>query len=930
MAELAGVMRGEHTVASLAEAVVIFLSNYVNAPMASVYIADDLTTDLVLQASCARDALRLPERIEIGEGVAGQAALEGHIRQVQELPEGYARVTSSIGECAPRSVIAVPLVRDGRGIGVMEFAFSAEPGEGVLSLLRSVSEGIAIAFTASKSRERTQALLEELKAQAQELQIQTEELQSQTEELESQQQELQSSNEELEQQSEELRAANEELEEKTRALEKQAVQLDERRHEVERGKAEIEEKARELEIANRYKSEFLANMSHELRTPLNSLLILARILASNDEGNLSSEQVTSARIIYEGGQDLLLLINEILDLSKVEAGMMEVHREEVSVDELIARLHALFQATAADKGLDFSVSRLPGVPDTIPSDGQRLEQILRNLLANAVKFTAEGSVRLEVHRPSGELRLEGVPLTEENTLAFSVHDQGPGIPKDKHQAIFEAFKQADGSTSRRYGGTGLGLSISRALAHLLGGVLRLESVVGSGSTFTLFVPLTADALPATTRNEVLEITPPKVPHATRVESAAEVVIAEPPYISDDRDDLLPGDRSVLIVEDDRQFAEILLGQVRSKGFKGIAVRSGRAGVRLAGEVKPSAIILDLGLPDVDGGTVLDELKYNLGTRHIPVHIVSARDKAQEMLSKGALGYFVKPVELKAIDEALEKIESMLQGMAKRILVIEDDENSRLAIERLLASDGVEIVGVATGQAAIAMVESGSFDCIILDLGLPDMTGRDLLDRIATNPAITIPPTIVYTGKELTRDEVQMLGKYTTNVVVKGANSPERLLDETSLFLHTVAASLPKTQRQMLRMLHDPEHLLRGRNVLIVDDDLRNSFALSRVLEKAELNVFMAENGQAALDLLDREEGIELVLMDIMMPVMDGYEAIGRIRAQARFKDLPIVALTAKAMREDRIRCIQAGANDYLAKPIDTDKLLSLMRILLYK
>ncbi|MBL7647867.1 MAG: response regulator [Candidatus Hydrogenedentes bacterium] len=923
VAELAEHMRGEHSVKSLAEAVVTFLSDHLDAPMATLYVPDPARQSLHLKASCAADLDRVPVTINIGDGVAGQAAAGRRARTITDLPSEYPFISSSLGATPPGSVLAYPILHSGEVTVVLELAFIGTPEDRVLAFLRTVEEGIAIAFAAAVSRQRMQELLEVLQAQ-------TEELQAQTEELESQQLALKTSNEELEQQSEELRSSNEELEEKTQALERQAAQLEERRQEVERGKHEIEEKASELELANRYKSEFLANMSHELRTPLNSLLILAKMLAGNDEGNLNDEQVASARIIYEGGQDLLLLINEILDLSKVEAGMMEIRPEPIGLEGLLARTQSLFQPTASEKGLDFSVTRLGGTPDSLFTDGQRLEQILRNLLSNAFKFTAAGSVRLEVHKPGREAELAYGGPWRDGGIAFSIHDAGPGIPEDKREAIFEAFRQADGSTSRHYGGTGLGLSISRALAHLLGGEIGLETSVGQGSTFTLYLPISVNVPPGGGTRGYPVPPPAPIPAEPVVSAPGGQESAPQPFVPDDRELIEPGDRTVLIIEDDRTFAGILLEQAHKKGFKCLTAGDGSGGIRLANQFKPSAIILDLGLPDIDGGTVLDSLKYNLATRHIPVHVVSARDKSREMLNKGALGYLSKPVDLMAIDQALERIEELLVSTAKRILVVEDDGHSRSAIEKLLAAEGVEIIGSGTGADAIERVNTGNFDCIILDLGLPDMSGFDVLRSLASNPAIALPPTIVYTGRELTREEVRELGKYTTNVVVKGVNSPERLLDETSLFLHTVASKLPRVQRQMLRMLHDPEHLLKGRKVLLVDDDLRNSFALSRVLEKASLNVFLAENGEVALDTLDREPDIELVLMDIMMPVMDGYEAIARIRAQSRFKELPIVALTAKAMQDDRAKCIEAGANDYLAKPLDTDKLLSLMRLLLYK
>ena len=754
-----------------------------------------------------------------------------------------------------------------------------------------------------------------------------------SEELEQQSEELRVSNEELEQQSEELRASNEELEEKSEALEQRTREVEKRRAELELAKINLENQARELEQASRYKSEFLANMSHELRTPLNSLLILAKMLADNEEGNLSSEQVESARIIYSGGQDLLFLINEILDLSKVEAGMMELHYEVVTTEGLAGNIQQQFTRSAENKGLFFNIEIDPDFPQSFTTDPQRLEQILRNFLSNAFKFTSKGGITLRIHRPNESTSLRASHLTPANTIAFAVQDTGLGIPGEKQAAIFEAFQQADGSTSRQYGGTGLGLSISRALAELLKGEITLESREGEGSCFTLYLPLER-------RQPSLEDRKPPVQKTAEKPKPQRRAIAPQedqrpsrkaaPFLADDRTSIKEGERSVLIIEDDPQFARILMTQAQKKGFKCIAAGDGASGLTLAGQYRPSAIILDLGLPDIDGAAVLDGLKYDLDTRHIPVHVMSARDKSAEIMHKGAIGYLTKPLEAAHIDAAFARIEDLLDDHLRTVLIVEDDENSRKAIEALIGGEQVAITGAASGAEAARCIRETPYDCVILDLGLPDMSGFELLHKLDEDPAVLMPPIIVYTGRELTAEEVRELNQYTTKIVVKGVSSPERLLDETSLFLHTVASALPKEHEDMLRMLHDPEQILKDRAILLVDDDLRNSFALSKILKKAGLQVVLAENGAVALERLDEESAIELVLMDIMMPVMDGYETMRRIRKDQRFTQLPIVALTAKAMVEDRAKCIEAGANDYLAKPIDTDKLLSLMRVLLYR
>ncbi len=921
-AKLSDIMRGEQDTAILSKNVIRFLAEYAGAQMASLYLMDEANKTLTLSSGYAFNKRKdLNERIKLGEGIAGQAALEKRLLSVTNVPVDYLSISSSLGDAIPRNILVLPLLHEEELVGLVEFASFKEPSDVEIAFLNNIAESTAIAFNSAQSRLKMQDLLEKT-------QQQSEELEAQAEELQSQQEELKSSNMELEQQSEELRVSNEELEDKTESLERQKAEIERRTDEVEKAKHDVEDKARELELASKYKSEFLANMSHELRTPLNSLLILAKVLAGNDEGNLTEGQVESAKVIYSGGQDLLFLINEILDLSKVEAGMMDVHHEEVKLETIVDSVRQQFQAGAEEKNLDFGISVEPDLPPSIVIDEQRLGQILRNFLSNAIKFTEQGSVSLDIHRPGEDVRFSCEHLTRTNAVAFSVRDTGPGIPEEKREAIFEAFQQADGSTSRKYGGTGLGLSISHALAHLLNGEIQLESEVGEDSIFTLFLPL--ERRRTVGKDSVAPSEKRKPPQRRAVHPRLPSSAPSPEFLPDDRKDIKEGDRSILIIEDDAKFAKVLIAQVQKKGFKCLAAGDGSTSLQMAAEYKPSAIILDLGLPDIDGATVLDGLKYDLATRHIPVHVMSGREKTTDIMRKGAVGFLTKPVKAEDIHMALGKIEDILDDSVKHVLVVEDDKNNRKAIETLLAAEGVEITGVGSGNEARDLITEQSFDCVILDLGLPDMTGFELLQILEEDHSVVLPPTIVYTGKELTADELRELGRYTANVVVKGANSPERLLDETSLFLHTIESSLPSGQKQMLRMLHDPEQLLQGRKVLLVDDDLRNSFALSKALRMEGLTVALAENGKVALECLDKEDSIELVLMDIMMPVMDGYETMTRIREQARFKDLPIVALTAKAMVEDRAKCIDAGANDYLAKPIDVDKLMSLMRVLLYR
>jgi PAS domain S-box-containing protein len=683
-----------------------------------------------------------------------------------------------------------------------------------------------------------------------------------------------------------------------------------------------------MEQASRYKSEFLANMSHELRTPLNSLLILARNLSLNEDGNLTGEQVEEAQVIYNGGLELLSLINDILDLSKVEAGKLNFAAEDVPVVGIAKRIERQFQPIAAETGVAFEVELDPNLPATIHSDPQRLEQILKNLLSNAFKFTERGKVTLRVGVPGDEAELHRTTRDHGGTVAFSVSDTGIGIDQAKLADIFEAFQQEDGSIDRHYGGTGLGLTIARKFAHMLGGEIHVESSKGIGSTFTLMLPLQWEPKAA----EDAPLPPPARPMPPRTELAPPRQPA-PAFIPDDRDLIGEGDKVALIVEDDANFSRTLMKIARGHGYKCLAAGDGKSGIMLALEWPVSAVILDLTLPDIDGMAVLDQLKSNLKTRHVPVHIVTGRGKDEDVahLRKGAIGYLTKPVQFEEIDRAFGKIESLLQAKLQKILVIEDDRKTQAAIRSLLKKKSVEIVGVGTGAAGLEQVRSEAYDCVILDLTLPDMSGFEWLEAFGKQAGdAEPPPVIVYTAKDLTEEEDRKLNQYTGSIVIKGASSAERLLDEVTLFLHSVEATLTKDQQTMIRMQHDPDKVLHARKVLLVDDDMRNTFALSKLLKKHGMDVVIADNGQMALDRLAEEPGIELVIMDIMMPVMDGYQAIQAIRARSDLAGLPVIALTARAMPEEQERCIAAGANDYLVKPVDVERLLTLLRVWLFR
>jgi CheY-like chemotaxis protein/nitrogen-specific signal transduction histidine kinase len=707
----------------------------------------------------------------------------------------------------------------------------------------------------------------------------------------------------------------------------------------------LQERAEQLALSSKYKSEFLANMSHELRTPLNSLLILAKLLAENAEQNLTEKQVEFASTIHQAGADLLSLINDILDLSKVEAGKMEVNATEVPLADIRDYVERTFRPLAEEKGLELNVEVSgANVPPTIQTDEQRLQQVLKNLISNAVKFTEAGGVTMRIETAPPDLAFLTPSLAEaDSVIAFSVIDSGIGIAEDKLRLIFEAFQQADGTTSRKYGGTGLGLSISREIARLLGGEIRVTSEPGIGSTFTLYLPASFahrdDALGIAELEERLDVL---VREGEELVGNGAALLTPPPVhdldpamllpseIADDREDVQEGDRVVLVVEDDVSFARTVLDTARERGFKGIVALRGDVGLALAHEYRPDAIVLDMQLPVMNGWDVLEHLKRHPSTRHIPVHIVSAVDGDRtSALRAGAVAYLEKPLAKDSLETMLGEISSFLERDVRRLLVVEDDETERSSIVELVGSDDVEITAVGSAEEALSALQSQQFDCMVLDLKLPETTGFKLLEQLKRDEQFAKLPVIVYTGKDLTRREETRLKKYAETIIVKDARSPERLLDETSLFLHRVEARLPQAKRRMLEQLHSTEGVFNGKKVLIVDDDVRNVFALTSVLEANGMDVVFAENGRDGIETLREHPDVDLVLMDIMMPEMDGYETMQAVRQMPEFRQLPIISLTAKAMKGDRERSIESGASDYITKPVDTDQLLSLMRVWLY-
>jgi len=916
VAGVSGELLGQKHVDILCDRALAFLARYLDAPIAAMYVfdADGLLRRIAAYGVGANAVAVMDASLVPGEGLVGQVAKENRPMHVRRLPEDYLAIESALGSGQPRELLIAPASTGGEVHAVAEFGFlrAVEPED--RELLARVSDVIAMAIRTSHERQRIAHLLIETQQQAEELQTQQEELRVSNEELEEQSHALKASQAQLEGQQAELEQTNSQLEEQARLLEAQ-------KDEMVRTAAGLAEKAEELERSNQYKSEFLANMSHELRTPLNSTLILSKLLADNKHGNLTPEQVRFAETISSAGNDLLTLINDILDLSKIEAGKVEVVIESVPVGRIVDGLVRTFEPIAKDKRLAFAATVEPGCVERIDTDAQRLAQILRNLLSNAFKFTEKGQVGLRVFAGA------------DDTISMAVSDSGIGVAAHEQNVIFEAFRQADGSTHRRFGGTGLGLSISRDLARLLGGDIVVHSTPGEGSVFTLTLPVDG------TR-------PVKSAHPTTPAAAAVPTVARPqpapiaPVASDppsaltrhdDRHALTPNARAILVIEDDKRFASILQDLAHEMGFQCIVAYSAAEGLSAAATYRPSAILLDMNLPDHSGLGVLDQLKRDPQTRHIPVHVASVADYSQEARELGAVGYDLKPVQREKLVEAIEGLKLHFTRHLRRVLVVEDDARQLESIRHLLETDDVQIVGATRASDALAHLKTTTFDCMVMDLNLPDLSGYDLLEQLAAQENLAFPPVIVYTGRTLTRAEEQRLNRYSRSIIIKDARSPERLLDEVTLFLHQVEADLPPERQRMLREARNREATFDGRRVLVVEDDVRNVFALSSVLEPKGLKIEIARNGLEALAALEKSatdaaSAIDLVLMDIMMPEMDGYTAMREIRKDARWKKLPIIALTAKAMRDDQEKCLAAGANDYVAKPLDVEKLLSLIRV----
>jgi HAMP domain-containing protein/CheY-like chemotaxis protein len=919
LARFSSLLQGQRDLQTVGRLILSELAPLVGVQHGAFYLNEtvDGEAKLNLLASYAYQGREdLPRYFKLGEGLVGQCASEHKRILLTNLPADYIRISSGLGEAPPLNIVVLPALFEGETRAVIELA-SFEPfSESHLSLLDQLAESIGIVLNTLVANLRTEELLKQSQALTQELQ-----------------------------------QTNLELEEKARLLSEQNDEVERRRREIEEARRDLEQKAEQLALTSKYKSQFLANMSHELRTPLNSLLILSQQLADNPDGNLTSKQVEFAETIRSAGDDLLTLINDILDLSKIESGTTAIDIGQVRFADIVEEVERTFRQVALQRSLDFKIELDPALPNALWTDATRLQQVLKNLLSNAFKFTDAGQVQLKIGiATNGWSEMQESLNRAPSVVAFSVTDTGIGIPLEKQSIVFEAFQQADMDTSRRFGGTGLGLSISREIAMLLGGEIGLQSGSGQGSTFTLYIPISLEPVGMLNRSESgtggsqRDQRQSVVSHVDRTPALPASRVQRPGMTApqgdggapgdelefdDDRGKITSGDRLLLIIEDDAAFARILLATARERGFLGIVAVDGRTGLTLARDYQPDAITLDMQLPELDGWKVLDLLKHDPATRHIPVHVITANEQQQRALQEGAIAHLQKPVTTETLGAAFDRLIGFVDRDLRSLLVVEDHEIQRNAIISLIADDDVRVVGVQTGAEALQALADERFDCVVLDLGLPDMTGFDLIQRIKNDIDVSVP-IVVYTGKELTRAEESQLRSLAETIIVKDVKSPERLLDETALFLHRVEAHLPESKRKILRDAQRSDPALQGRSVLIIDDDMRNIFALTSALERYGMQIRYAENGRDGIEALKSDASADIVLMDIMMPEMDGFETTRHIRALDEFSNLPIIALTAKAMKGDREKCIEAGASDYITKPVDIDQLISLLRVWLYR
>ncbi|WP_024509218.1 HAMP domain-containing protein [Bradyrhizobium sp. ARR65] len=900
LARFTNMLQGQRDLTTVGRLLLTELTPLVNAHMGVIYQVDNEDSSrLRLLATYAADGnYPHPEAMQFGEGLIGQCALDKRQRLISDIPADTVPVRSALMRVVPRNLVVLPVLFESQVKAVIELASLSSFTTSQMTFLEQLTDSIGIVLNSIEATMQTEGLLKQSQQLAGELQAQQRELQQ----------------------------TNEQLEQKAQQLAERNVEVERKNQEIEQARRALEEKATELALTSKYKSEFLANMSHELRTPLNSILILGQQLTENPDGNLTPKQVEFARTIHGAGTDLLNLISDILDLSKIESGTVTVDAEEILTSNLLETVGRPFRHEADNRQLSFTIEVDPNLPRSIVTDSKRLQQVLKNLLSNAFKFTAEGGVQLKVGAAlSGWSGDHPVLNTAPAVIAFEVSDTGIGIPLEKQKLIFEAFQQADAGTSRKYGGTGLGLAISRELASLLGGEIHLKSAPGKGSTFTLYLPLKYSGPTIAARAQVTSSSYGGTP-ALQTPTQERTIEQLP----DDRLNLEPGDTILLIVEDDPHYARVLVDLARDKGFKVLVAARGAEALDLAKQYQPAAVSLDVFLPDMLGWTVLSQLKHNPLTRHIPVQIITLDEDRQHALARGAFSFVNKPTTTEGVSAALAQIKEYAKPRRKRLLIVEDNEAEQLSIRELLHHDDIEILAADTGSGALSLMREMPCDCVVLDLRLPDMSGFEVLDEIRNDEILSNVPVVVFTGRELSPEEDAELHTMARSIVVKGVESPERLLDETSLFLHRVITELPIEKQRMLEKLNSSDEDLVGKTALLVDDDARNIFALSSVLERRGMKVLTATTGSEAVALVESNPEIAIVLMDIMMPQMDGYQTIGAIRQNPSFGRLPIIALTAKAMKGDREKCLEAGASDYLAKPVNTEQLLLAIRMWLHR
>ena len=946
LANFSRMLQGQRDLVTVSKLILSELAPLVNAQQGVIYAqparGDELRLDLIA-AYAPMPGNTLPKSLRIGEGLIGQCAYEKKRIVLANVPHGYLQVGSVLGATAPSTIIMLPVLFEDEVKAVIELASLGTFSETHLSFLDQLTESIGIVFNTIESSMRTEDLLQQSQTLTRELQSQQEELKTTNDRLEQQAVNLQNSEGLLKKQQEELQRTNEQLQEKARQLSDQMRQVEYKNREIEQAKAALEEKAEQLALSSRYKSEFLANMSHELRTPLNSLLILARMLADNPDSNLTLKQIDYAQTIHGSGTDLLSIINDILDLAKIESGTVTLNIEPERFSELHDYVERTFRQVANGKGLAFDVKVAAELPAAIQTDEKRLQQILKNLLSNAFKFTEHGRVSLQVEAAKSGWTAGHPQLgAAETVVAFSVTDTGVGIPANKQQSIFEPFQQADGTTSRRYGGTGLGLSISRELARLLGGEIHVASAPAKGSTFTLYLPLTyragvdekvveVAAAPQARAQTQVQVEPAHVERSrttTAIKTAIKTELSSGAQaaVRDDREDIRPDDRVVLIVEDDARFASALLDVVRESGFKGVIALDGARALELVRELAPDTITLDLRLPDIDGWALLDQLKHDPETRHIPVNVISGSDSAQRCFHMGALGVVQKPAAKEVLQEALARTRDFIEREVKTLLVANGDDTLRAGIAEALHDNGIRITEVESGKKALEALQRSRYDCVVVGPSLADMSAIELLRKFARVQRANEIPIVMYAAEDLSRGEQDKLRRLAEIVVLKKAGTPEAVLEQTTLFLHQAVGNLPPKTRRLLAQRARSAPELAGKKALIVDDDIRNIFALTSVLEQQGMVVYNAENGKDGIEVLTNTADIDAVLMDIMMPELDGYDTIRIIRGLDEYKDLPIIAITARAMKGDREKCIEAGASDYIAKPVNMEQMMSLLRV----